>query len=279
VNKAYDTVVEHHYQGVADEHGLSSTSTMADEITRQTETEAIVKFVGECLRKRTAEGITAPATILDVGCGNGYTLQVLLNRHSQHRYVGVERSDSLRHLAESRFTGSENVVIRSGDVRDEAFVPEGSVDILVCQRVIINLLDPEDQLLALNNVVKAVASPRQGQSGGCLLFIEAFQSSLLNLNKARSEFDLPPIPPAHHNLYLPDGFFQRPDLTPIRSGKDLPPTNFLSTHYYSTRVLHALCTQSKSLKRNSEFVRFCSQALHPFAGDYSPLRLYMLEKA
>lgn len=196
---------------------------MEDEITRQTETDAIVQFVGECIRKRNAEGISTPATILDVGCGNGYTLQVLLNRYNQQRFIGVEKSDNLRRLAESRFTGSDNVEIRSGDVRAEGFMVQGTVDILICQRVIINLLDREDQLLALNNMVRAVVSPSTWHSGGCLLFIESFESSLNNLNTARGEFGLPPIPPAHHNLYLPDGFFESADLKPFVTDGYLPP--------------------------------------------------------
>lgn len=277
MKKEYDSKIEQHYQRVAEEHGLSSSSTMADEIIRQVETDAIVQFVGECIRQRTAEGISTPATILDVGCGNGYTLKVLLDRYPEQKFVGVEKSDSLRELAESRFHANQNVEILSGDVRDESFMAESSVDILICQRVIINLLDLEDQLLALNNMVRVVASPSTWQSGGHLLFIEAFESPLIKLNNARSEFDLPPISPAHHNLYLPDWFFKRPDLKRFVTDS-LPPPNFLSTHYYVTRVLHAIYTHNKPFKRNSEFVRFFSQALNPFAGDYSPLKLYMFEK-
>jgi SAM-dependent methyltransferase len=278
MKKGYDSIIEKHYQDVADEHGLSPASTMADEITRQTETDAIVWFVGECIRKRNAEGISAPATILDVGCGNGFTLQVLLNRFNQQKFVGVEKSKSLRALAESRFVGIENVEIRSGDIREKSFLAQGSIDILVCQRVIINLLDREDQLLALNNIVRVVASPSTLHSGGYILFIEAFETPLNNLNNARSEFDLPPIPPPYHNLNLPDGFFERADLKPFVTDGDFPPQNFLSTHYYVSRVLYPFYNQNKPLKRNSEFVRFFSKALIPFVGDYSQIRLYMFEK-
>ena len=248
MKKEYDRVIKQHYQAVGDEHGLSPSSTMADEITRQTETDAIVKFVGACLQRRSADGASTPATILDVGCGNGYTLQVLLGCYDNQRFVGLEKSDSLRSLAESRFAGTKNVEIRSGDIRDADFLARGSVDILICQRVIINLLDREDQLLALDNLVGVVASPLAGQRGGSLLFIEAFESSLTRLNEARSEFDLPPIPSAHHNLYLPDTFFDRSELQPfVAEGASAPP-NFLSTHYYITRVLHAFTLKIKPLK-------------------------------
>jgi SAM-dependent methyltransferase len=279
MNREYDEIIARHYQRVAEEQGLASSSTMEDAITRQTETDAIAWFVGECLKKRRDEGITTVATILDVGCGNGYTLDVLVNRFNQHRFVGVEKSGALRCLAESRFAGFDNIRIRSGDVRDQGFVAQGSIDILICQRVIINLMQCEDQHRAFNNMVGVVASPSAQQSGGGLLFIEAFESPLTNLNNARREFELSPISPAHHNLYLPDTFFQRTDLKPFATEDQPWPHNFLSTHYYASRVLHPIYTDGRALKRNSEFVRFFSQALKPFAGDYSPLKLYMFQKA
>jgi hypothetical protein len=123
-----------------------------------------------------------------------------------------------------------------------------------------------------------VASPRTLQSGGTLLFIEAFSSYLENLNKARAELDLPPIPPAHHNLYLPDDIFNTPLLKPFITDDCPIPPNFLSTHYFVTRVLYPIFTKNKPLKRNTEFVRFFSAALKENIGDYSPLRLYIFEK-
>jgi SAM-dependent methyltransferase len=278
MNRKYDQVIGQHYEKVADEHGLSPSSTMADEITRQAETRAIVEFVGDCLRRRKAEGLSDPARIMDVGCGNGYTLETLLNQYPEQRYVGIEKSDKLRALAETRFIDHVNVIIKAGDIRNNNFFGDHSVDILVCQRVIINLLDEEDQFIALSNIVRSVEPAIDRRSGGKLLFIEGFKSSLANLNRARDEFDLPPILAAHHNLYLPDIIFDRSDLTPIINNGHLPPPNFLSTHYFVSRVLHPVLTYGKPVKRNSEFVRFFSEALNQFIGEYSPLKLYMFEK-
>jgi len=43
-------------------------------------------------------------------------------------------------------------------------------------------------------------------------------------------------------------------------------------------VLHPVVSANKVVKRNSEFVRFFSQALNRNVGDYSPLRLHAFEK-
>jgi SAM-dependent methyltransferase len=275
--QAYDAEIEQHYRRIAEEFGLSPASTMADEITRRLETTAILDFVRVALDARTAEERKRPATIADIGCGNGYTLGCLLERYPDQRFVGVEKSDELRALALSRFQPDGRVTITAGDVRSPDFSPPGSADIIICQRVLINLLESGDQKRALENIVAVLRDGPAVGAGGKCLFIEAFTRYLVKLNEARAEFELPPIPPAHHNLYLPDDFFLIRQLRPFERPGIAPP-NFLSTHYYVTRVLHPAVTANKPVKRNSEFVRFFSEALNQHVGDYSPLRLCSFEK-
>jgi SAM-dependent methyltransferase len=272
--KSYDATIADHYRGVATETGLSPTSTMADEITRTKETDAIVAFVGDVLR-----GGTARQTIVDVGCGNGFTLSKLAAFYPGHTFIGVEQSDDLRGLADSRFHGGDaEVRILAGDIRDADFLGGIQADVLVCQRVLINLLDPEDQKQALGNIVKSLRPATTWDTGGSSLFIECFKSGLARLNEARDEFGLPPIPPAHHNLYLDDDFFAGTGLVGYRTEGRLPSADFLSTHYFVTRVLHPiLLPPDKPFTRNSHFVRFFTEALRE-AGDFSPLKLLMFRR-
>ena len=155
----HDETIDPHYKDGAKEHGLSSTSTISDEIAQAQETHAISQFVGESLRLRQAEGSNDPATIMNVGCGNGYTLEKLVSQYPNQRYVGIEKSHELRRSALSRFHGNERVEIFEGDIRDRDFAKGNTADILICQRVIINLLNIEDQKHALNNIVAIVKSP------------------------------------------------------------------------------------------------------------------------
>ncbi len=270
----YDTVISDHYRKVAKSDGLSSSSTMADKITRSTETEAIKQFVAAALERRKQTGETGPATIMDVGCGNGYTLETLSEQFPGHEFLGVEKTDELRALAISRFESNSSVDIIAGDIRDSNLSQGCYADILICQRVVINLLDPSDQKDALRNITEAV------KVGGAMLFVECFESSLSRLNEARSEFELEPIPSAYHNLYLEDGFFDVDGVSPhsLSSYGFDQPSNFLSTHFYVTRVLHPMMTKGQPVKRNSEFVNFFSSALKPAAGDYAPLKLVVLDR-
>jgi SAM-dependent methyltransferase len=274
----YDEVISDHYRKIAQQDGLQPTSTMADQVTREKETGAIVDFVGDVLARRKSENLPSFVTIMDVGCGNGYTLEVLSQLYPNHTFIGVEKSDELRALAISRFESVGNVSIIEGDIRGSGFTKGKIADILICQRVLINLLRVEDQQSALENILDAVREPGSGKSGGALLFIEAFSSSLATLNVAREEFDIPAMNPAHHNLYLEEGFFENPRLSPYPSRDRLPPQNFLSTHYFVTRVLHPIFIKDKPFKRNSEFVKFFTGALKEHVGDYAPLKLMLFER-
>ena len=260
MKRPYDDAIAAHYKGVAEAEGLGATSTMADHVVRDRETRAILDFVAAASAKA-GKGVS----IVDIGCGNGFTLQAIAERFPECTLTGLEPSADLRALAQSRFTGKK-AEVRDGDVRDASSIPAGA-DIYFCQRVLINVLDPADQVRALDNILSRVPD------GAALLFIESFTAPLERLNIARAEFDLPPIPPAHHNLYLPEDFFDRSELAPFESRNWNWPVNFLSTHYFVSRVLHPVMLGERPFKRNSEFTKFFSAALPPFVGDYAQIRL------
>lgn len=272
----YDETVMAHYAGQAAEHGDRPSSTMEDARIREVETAAILMVGRDLLRTvPLGDGIH----VVDVGCGNGATLAKLTEGlpdfpNPAVTFTGIEYSAELRAIAEDRFATRRDTRILAGDIRRLGAVDCPPADLVILQRVLINLLDAGDQHRALNNVVELLAP------GGVLIAIEAFVSGLERLNEARAEFDLTPLPPAAHNLYLPDGFFEHPALAPRRDPA-APPRNLLSTHYYVSRVVHAALQRGlgQAFKRNSHFVRFLSQALRADIGDYAPLQLFVLQKA
>ena len=273
----YDDKIAAHYDQVAADCGLSAHSTMADEIIRHKETSVILSFVDRALRAAAAHRAARPGTVtvLDVGCGNGYTLKTLASALPAGSYLGIEQNSKLRELAQQQVAGSGNVRVLPGDlrVRSSLGIADESVDILICQRVLINLLSAADAKSALENIV-ALVRPQ-----GRLLFIESFVAALLRLNEARAEFGLAPIPPAHHNRYLEEDFFSHPRLQPCASEPPLA-RNALSTHYYVTRVLHSALSDAVhgEFKRNSHFVKFLSSALPDGVGDYAPLQFHCFVK-
>jgi SAM-dependent methyltransferase len=272
--KSYDGVIEKHYQKEALLHGLKPTCTMEDRAIRESETSAIAYFVNESLQIRKSMGSTAPTTIVDVGCGNGYTLQSLVSRFPDEQFVGFDKTPELLQLARSRFANARSVSVVEADIRSTGFSNGIQADVLICQRVLINILDADDQKEALRNLIQVLKRPVQGMPSGKAIFVESFTGPLEKLNTARAELDLPPLKPAYHNLYLDDSFFETPELGALEWSSDVLAANALSTHYFIARVIYPLLKSDKSISRNSELVNFFVGALNKNVGDYSPLKIY-----
>ena len=273
MKNGYEDQVMDHYTKVAETVGLSSSCTMEDEYIRAEETRAILSLV-----ESAAGNVAGRLRVLDVGCGNGFTLRTLAEQirniglEDRVELVGIEKNPGLLQLARKMNEGWP-VAVSGGDIlRGETLaIEQGSIDICISQRVIINLMDPADQRAALGNLANLV------KSGGHLLFIECFQDALENLNAARKEFGLEPNVPAIHNLYLPSGFFDIPGLEEAAPAGWNIPANVFSTHYYVQRVLQS-ALRGNVIDRNSNFVRFFSAALPDAVGDYSPIRVHCLRK-
>jgi ubiquinone/menaquinone biosynthesis C-methylase UbiE len=279
VTKDYDDVVERHYRDEAIQHGLQPTSTMLDKTIREKETEAICHFVAESLRERKVAGISGPATIMDVGCGNGYTLKTLHSHYPDEKFVGYDKCKELLELAKSRFVKKENVSIYEADIRHTNFSSGLKADILICQRVLINIMNFNDQKDALRNLISVMETPSSDRVAGTSVFIESFTTPLKNLNQARKELDLPDIEPIYHNMYLEEEMFRRPELVPLQWEDECMAPNFLSTHYFIARVIYPLLKNDRSISRNSELVNFFVAALNKNIGDYSPLKVFIYKRS
>jgi SAM-dependent methyltransferase len=270
----YDEKVLSHYKNVAGNDGASPASTMADTRTRQLETELITGFVERAIKALARQKAAKTPVLFDIGCGNGYTLSVLAGRKTPAALHGFEYSPDLRKIASERDFGSPDAVaIHPADIRDPQWSGGEKADIAYTQRVVINLMSVTDQVNAMNNIIASV------NTGGYVLFIEAFDAALANLNAARGEFGFPDIPPAHHNLLLADDFFKQfKQLKPLSPASGGVHQNFLSTHYFAARVLHPLALRDMPFRHNSLFVQFMSGALAQNVGDFSPIRAYAFQK-
>jgi 2-polyprenyl-3-methyl-5-hydroxy-6-metoxy-1,4-benzoquinol methylase len=281
---SYDEVIKTHYDKEALNHRDSKYATMADEIIRTKETEVIKGVVASyCCAQSSEHEINEenvvdqgpsniPFKIIEVGCGNGYMMEQLHNELSfEATYLGVEMNAALRNIAKDRFSNIGNIRIADGDIRENDFVAE-RFDVLICQRVLINLLNIKDQKLALNNLLSKV------NDGGLLVFCETFLSGLERLNIARKEFNLDSIEAPYHNLCLPDNFFDHDEL---KSFMGFQYENIFSTHYYVSRVLYPAFAKALDVpfKRNAEFIKFMSSALVDTEEVYSPLQFKIFKKS
>ena len=249
-----------HYPKEATEKGCSSAYSMEDEIVRERETQAIISTIrAHYLR------MNLPLKVFDFGCGNGHTIHTLLGCFPDFEYFAVDTCKEAMDLCKQRFIEHPQVKLE---------YPKERCDVVICQRVLINMLSLSAQHSIVSNLItNYVCQPTVWTSGGIIIFLECFEGPLKNLNEARLELYLVPIEPAAHNLYLPNEFFDKhSELKPFLS-ESVPPPNFLSSHYYISRVLHPGLGHTG---RNSHFVKFFSNAINN-TGDYAPLKLYVME--
>lgn len=265
-----DEVIKEHYRIQAAKHSDSALSTMEDPITRQKEVALIQNFFNLPVIQRKCRDV------LEIGCGNGYTLNRLAPGFTHYKFCGLDFSEDLLKIAKDRHL--QDVTFEQGDARKLRFDDE-SFDVIYTERCIINLLTWEEQQQALNEMHRVL------RKDGYVLFIESFSEGYNNLNKARNELGLDSIPMPHHNLYFEKDQFEPfvsrnfEIMDPMELGAESVndvPRNFLSSHYFTARVLHPLLTKGDPFMKNTELVKFFS--FLPPSGCYSAIEAYILKK-
>jgi len=68
--------------------------------------------------------------VLDLGCGTGNLIALILERHPASHIVGIDPSAGMREVSSERFRDRSEVEIAAGDALDIPF-PDGSFDIIV----------------------------------------------------------------------------------------------------------------------------------------------------
>ena len=207
-------------------------------------------------------------TVLDLGCNNGYTLDILVNRpYPVNNYHGIDLIEEAIENAKRRELTKCDFIV--GDAREINY-EESFFDLVYTQRCLINIPDWEGQKRALNEIRRVLGY------NSYYLMIESFTDGLKNNNKARIECGLEPLEQAIHNNYLDKDLFLEfiKDKFEVIELSDFP-YNFLSSHFFTARVLHALITKGRQIK-NTEFVKFFSYL--PPIGNYASLQAYILQK-
>ena len=268
-----DNIIKSHYKKEAENYGSSSDATTGDIVVREKEIQQLFNFIKIFSDQA---GTDKPMLkILDIGCGNGYTLSKISEFFPENQYWGLEFTEELYKIAKNRNLPDCEII--NGDVRSMPF-DDSFFDLIYTERCLINILDWEQQKLAISEIHRIL------KNNGHYFMIEAFTDGLESNNKARTECGLEPLAARYHNRYFDKKLFFSAiqnlfDIIDPEKFNDSVSeniqTNFLSSHYFIARVLHPLVTKGKQIK-NTEFVKFFS--FLPPIGNYSPVQAVLLKK-
>ena len=252
-----------HYTNQAKLYKASPKSTMKDLFIRGLEVSKLTETLTKLSNKNTK--------VLEVGCGNGYTISKL-SKKLECNFVGIDSNQQMIQLASKRRL-KKNIFSKQSIL--EPKFRSGMFDIVFTQRCLINLISWKSQKTALNQIHRLL------KKDGFLVLLEAFDDGLKELNQARHIIGLEKISPAWHNLYINKtklhDFIQKKFVNGDPKSKKLTYDNFLSSYYFGSRILYPGLLEKKSrIKYNNKFVEFFS--LMPPLGNYSPLQLIILKK-
>lgn len=173
---------------MAKEHGPSDLATAPDHHYRTLEIEAILRVIGSMKHE----------TILDVGCGNGYTTRAIAKKFPEATITGIDFSESMIAEAAKKIGPNEEYCV--GDVlslsRNKKLDPR-SYDVVLSTRCLINLANWQEQKVGILEMRKMLSPD------GKLVLVENVQEGLDNLNQVRAKFGLDAIKTRWHNQYLP----------------------------------------------------------------------------
>lgn len=186
--------IQKFWDNQAKEFGASGLATAPDSAYRELEMNSIIPFI-------------KGGTILDVGCGNGFSTFrfALVPENRGKTFFGVDYSKQMIKEANHRLkitpqetaTGGRHPKIKFHcmDVRHMRRF-HGKIDCIISERCVINLKSWKQQQLALLEMKKCL-TPK-----GRIIFVENFIDGLDNLNALRNSLGLHDINVRWHNRYL-----------------------------------------------------------------------------
>jgi ubiquinone/menaquinone biosynthesis C-methylase UbiE len=173
----------------AREHGTSDIATAPDHHYRTLEIDSILRVIDNIKRRE---------TILDVGCGNGYSTLKIGKKFPEAMITGIDYSEPM--IAEANKAVIPNVEYFHGNVlslsRNKNLIGQ-KFDIVLSTRCLINLSTWEEQKAGIMEMLNMLAPD------GRLILVENTEAGLASLNKLRAMLDLDPIEVRWHNKYLP----------------------------------------------------------------------------
>jgi 2-polyprenyl-3-methyl-5-hydroxy-6-metoxy-1,4-benzoquinol methylase len=224
------------------------------------------------LRKYIKDGIS----LLDIGCGNGYT-SLELARKRNVEVTGIDISPELikyanQLLEEQQGNLKGSAKFEVANVLDPDFqsgLSKTTYDVILTKRVIINILTWEEQKEAILKI-KQLLKP-----GGIYLMIEATTQGHEKISRLRERYKMPRTAVRWHNCYLDEEklyLFLREHFEKV-SYRD-----FSSTYYIGSRFIQPLILKPFGKEPDYDFFMNRIFSRLPSIGNYGMQKLYVCRK-
>jgi SAM-dependent methyltransferase len=259
--------IKEYWEGRAKSYGGAPAATTEDTFLRELEIATLIRTLREL-------DVPQTARVLDVGCGDGYSTIRIAEALPKMSFLGIDYSEGMMSLAGRRLAAcpelTNRVSFMVGDVEElEAVCAGVTYGAVISDRCLINLDSLENQFRAIAQIAKCTAG------GGFYIAIENFIEGHENMNAARREVGLPPIPVRWHNLYFREYEFVRATSPFFR---DITFSDFSSSYYFATRVIYsAMCQMRGETPDYNHEIHRLSVRLPPF-GEFSPIRMAVLRR-
>ena len=210
--------------------GLGFAAGSGDINLKKLEINAITKVIGTLTSN----------SVLDAGCGNGFTIASLAETFPDKSFYAFDYSQGMvdsAHLLMRERGISDRISLCRASLLDELPAalqsinpPKNGFDCIYTERSLINLDTFDQQLQAVNSLWSLLAP------GGSLVLCEAFHDGLVEINSYREAVGLPHITPPWHNRYL-----ALSELSKLIRGCSQEPNivEFSGTYYFISRIVHA----------------------------------------
>lgn len=245
------------YRSEAEKHGPDGTSTIQDIRTRRLELKALLGYARDGLK------------VLEAGCGNGYVAEQFA-RTLAIELDAFDFSPEMIELAQSRDLSGLRGKVRFWQQDVLELEASGQYDLVFSERCVQNLATWDEQRLALRNLVESLVP------NGRYVMLESFWTGLNNLNSARAEVGLDPIPESWHNR-----FFEESETREFMASLGctvIDENCFLSGYYFGSRVLlPALMPAGKEVTSRSILNDFFVGL--PPAGDFCPMKILVFQRS
>jgi ubiquinone/menaquinone biosynthesis C-methylase UbiE len=170
----------------AEEYGESWKATLGEKYLRMLEIKTMIKFIK----------LYNPMTVLDAGCGNGYSTKIYARKFPKIDFSGIDYSELM--ILHTKKTLLKNCKFFIGDVLQPDTLPKKTFDMVMTQRCIQNITDYTSQYNAIKNLLSKVSE------GGHLLLMECSKDGVQKLNQLRVKFGEKiqnNIEPWHNNFF------------------------------------------------------------------------------